>query len=269
MMFIGLIKRTHLHWKHLVIPAALLVFLAWGWATPPGLLGKADAIGYAVCHRIDTHSFFLGTRQMPLCARCSGMYLGAVLCLIYQVAQGRRGALPSKVVMVLLGLFILAFGIDGVNSYLSFFPKAPSLYQPQNWLRFVTGTGMGITIIAILLPLFNQTVWTTWDDHPALGNWKQMGGLILLAIGLIALGISGNVLILYPLALISAAGVVMILTMVYTMVLVMLFKRENHFNHLIQIGLPLLAGLTMAMIQIGAFDYVRFFLTGTWAGFTL
>ena len=269
MAFIGFIKRTGLQWKHLVVPAALLVFLTWGWATPPGLLGKADAIGYAVCHRIDAHSFHLGTREMPLCARCSGMYLGAVLCLFFQIAQGRRGALPSKWVTVLLGLFVLAFGIDGVNSYLTFFPKAPTLYQPQNWLRFVTGTGMGITIIAFLLPLFNQTLWTTWENRPALGNWKQMGGLILLAGGLIALGVTGNALILYPLALISAAGVVMILTMVYTMVLVMLFKTENNFSRLAQSWVPLLAGLTIAMVQVGLFDYIRFLLTGTWSGFTL
>ena len=56
-----------------------LVLLGWLLNTPPGLLGKADAIGYAVCHRIDLRSFHLGERALPLCARCSGMYLGAML----------------------------------------------------------------------------------------------------------------------------------------------------------------------------------------------
>jgi len=262
-------KRTGLQWKHLVIPVAVLVFLIWLRSTPPGLLGKADAVGYAVCHRIDTHSFHIGTREMPLCARCSGMYLGAILCLVFQAFQGRRGALPSKASLALFGLFVLAFGIDGVNSYLHFFPNAPSLYLPQNWLRLVTGTGMGLTITAFLLPMFNQTFWTTWDTRPALGNWKQVGGLMILAGGLIGLVLSGNPLILYPLALLSAGGVVMILTMVYSMVLIMIFKAENRFERLSQIWLPLLAGLTLAMIQIGALDLGRFLLTGTWSGFSL
>jgi uncharacterized membrane protein len=258
-----------LQWKHLLIPAACGIFFAWLWFTPPGLLGKADAVGYAVCHRISTHSLFFGDRQMPLCARCSGMYLGAILCLLFQTAQGRRGSLPSKGAFALFALAVLAFGLDGVNSYLHFFPQAPSLYQPQNWLRFITGAGMGITIIAFLLPIFHQTFWTTWDTRPALGNWKQMLGLIILTGGLAGLVLSGNPLILFPLALLSSAGVLMILTMVYSMVLLMLFKSENRFERLSQIWLPVLAGLTLAMIQIGAMDLGRFLLTGTWSGFSL
>ena len=61
----------------------------------------------------------------------------------------------------------------------------------------------------------------------------------------------------------------MILTMVYSMVLIMIFKAENRFERLSQIWLPLLAGLTLAMIQIGALDLGRFLFTGTWSGFSL
>jgi hypothetical protein len=57
--------------RGLLIIAFIAVLLAGLWATPPGLLGKADAIGYAVCHRIDLRSFHLGDRQLPLCARCT------------------------------------------------------------------------------------------------------------------------------------------------------------------------------------------------------
>ena len=41
--------------------------------------GKADHIGYAVCHQISVRSYFFGDHQLPLCARCSGQYLGALL----------------------------------------------------------------------------------------------------------------------------------------------------------------------------------------------
>src|SRR5512140_2838258 len=110
-----------------IIPwlVAASVLFVWLVYTPAGLLGKADAIGYAVCHRIDARSFHLGDRQLPLCARCSGMYLGAVLGLVYQSALGRRrGGLPSWRVLAVLGLFVVAFGVDGINSYLHLFPGA-------------------------------------------------------------------------------------------------------------------------------------------------
>jgi hypothetical protein len=58
-------------WRLLIVTAFGLVLLGWLINTPAGLLGKADAIGYAVCHRIDLRSFFIGERQFPLCMRCS------------------------------------------------------------------------------------------------------------------------------------------------------------------------------------------------------
>src|SRR5512135_3248394 len=72
--------------------AAVLLFGGWLLNTPPGLLGKADAVGYSVCHRIDARSFHIGNRQLPLCVRCTGMYLGAMLGLVYQAFLApRRG----------------------------------------------------------------------------------------------------------------------------------------------------------------------------------
>jgi len=34
-------------------------FTVWVLLTPPGLIGKLDAIGYAFCHRIADRSYFL------------------------------------------------------------------------------------------------------------------------------------------------------------------------------------------------------------------
>lgn len=107
-----------------------LVLLGWLLNTPPGLLGKADAIGYAVCHRIDLRSFHLGERALPLCARCSGMYLGAMLGLAYQAIRWpRRSGMPVRSVQAVLVVFVLAFALDGINSFMSLFPAGPLLYK--------------------------------------------------------------------------------------------------------------------------------------------
>jgi uncharacterized membrane protein len=264
--------------KYLVVLAALLVFIGWILNTPPGLLGRADAIGYAVCHRIDARSFHIGSRQLPLCARCSGMYLGAVIGLAYQMVFARkRSGTPHWSVIIPLVLFVLAFGIDGSNSYLYLiketYPDAlarlPNLYVPNNTLRLLTGSGMGLGIAAMLFPAFNQTMWKDADDRRVFPDLKSFALLFGLTLLLDLLVLTENPVVLYPVAFISVGGVLILLIMVYSMIWVMLMRQENEFTRFSQLWLALAAGFTIAMLQIAAIDLLRFWLTGTWGGFSL
>jgi len=256
--------------KVLVYIAVGLLILGWLLNTPPGLLGKADAIGYAVCHRIDSRSLHIGARQMPLCVRCSGMYLGAILGLCFQAwICPRRSGTPPVSILVMLGIFIAAFVIDGLNSFFSLLPGFPALYEPQHWLRILTGSGMGLVIAIALYPAFNQTVWKQPDERPAITNLISMAGLVLLTLILDSLILTENPFALYPIALISAGGVIIILSMVYSMLCLILFKRENRFSSPRQMLFPLTAGLGIAFAQIIVLDIIRYMITGTWEGFFL
>jgi uncharacterized membrane protein len=245
------------------LPAVLLfvgVLGAWLMYTPAGLLGKADAIAYAVCHRIDLRSFHLGARPLPLCARCTGMYLGAILGLAYFAVRGRgrAGLFPPLPVMAVLGVFTAAFGVDGLNSYLHFFPNAPHLYAPSNTLRLITGTLLGLTLASLVYAGFNQNAWRHWQQRATVPSLRAV--LPLMALG---------GLIMYPLALISAAGVLVLLTAVYTTMTLLVLRRENQADRWADLALPLLLGLTLAVAQVGVIDFVRYLATGTWAGFSL
>lgn len=251
-----------------------LLLIGWLFNTPSGLLGKSDAIGYAVCHRIEARSFHIHERPFPLCARCTGMYLGAVLGIIFQWGIGRqRSGLPSIPICIGLSLLVVAFGIDGVNSYFhlsmmqELLPGIPRLYEPNNALRLITGTGMGLVIAAALTPVFNQTVWAKADPRPLLSGRSTLV-MILLAVLVDALVLTDNVVILYPAAIISSLGVLIILTMVYSMVWIMILRRDNLYNSLRQLALPLWVGFGVALLQIAALDMVRYWLTGTWTGFS-
>jgi uncharacterized membrane protein len=252
-----------------LIPVLLLTF-AWLLNTPAGLLGKADAIGYAVCHRIDLRSFHLGDRQLPLCARCSGMYLGAMIGLLWQAffSPRRMGSPPKRVIFV-LGVFLFAFAVDGINSFVSLFPGGLQLYAPSNPLRLLTGTGMGLVIAAALFPAYNASVWQQADARPAIDGLKRLGVIILLAIIVDIFMLTENPMLLYPLAIISAAGVLILLTLVYTMLWLVVLKYENRYNGLKDLIVPLIAGFGLALVQIGILDWLRFLLTGTWDGFHL
>jgi uncharacterized membrane protein len=256
-------------WRWVLLGAAVVLSMVWLALTPPGVLGKADAVGYAVCHQIEARAFHIGERPFPLCARCTGLFVGAMLGLVYQILQGRKGRMPPTPVLIIFAVLALAWVFDGVNSFSMLVPMLPSLYETQNWTRLVTGTGMGLAVSALLWPSFIQTMFTRWIAKSPLGNWKQVGGLLLAAgllDGLILLEIPW---VLFPLALVGAGGVLVLLTMVYSMVWVMIFNKDNSFKNLRELMIPLLAGFITALLQVGVIDLARYLWTGTWAGFSL
>ena len=255
----------------LLILLAIGVLLVWLVYTPHGLLGKADAVGYAICHRIDLRSFHLGDRTLPMCSRCTGMYLGSSVALAFLVARGRAlaGQFPRRWILAVFCVLAAFFAIDGLNSYLTFFPGAPHLYAPNNTLRLLTGTGLGLGMGALVVPGFNQAVWTHVDGSRSLASWMDLGLMLLTALGVDLLVLTENPLVLYPLALVSSLGVVFLLTIVYTMLALLLSGRENKVAHPRQLLIPALVGFILAMLQIAGLDVVRYVLTGTWSGFAL
>jgi uncharacterized membrane protein len=255
----------------MVVAVAAVALVSWLLNTPAGLLGKADAIGYAVCHRIDGHSLHLGDRQFPLCARCTGMYLGALTGLIGMVlmGRGRAGGMPRRPVMLaLLGLMGL-MGVDGLNSYATFFPGLPHLYEPQNWLRVITGLGNGLFLAALVLPVLNQTLWRDWQPRPVLGGLRELLVLVAAAAVVAVLVLSDNVVVLYPLALLSAVGVLVMVVALNTTLLLIALRRENRAAGWAGALVPLVAGLALAIMEIGAVDAVRFAIFHTWGGMPL
>jgi uncharacterized membrane protein len=265
-----LLNLRRLAWEKPIFLAVGLLLVGWLLKTPSGLLGKADAIGYAVCHRIDSRSFHLGERPISLCARCTGMYLSAVVGLVYQGAVGwKRAGMPPTRVLAALGILGVAFVVDGLNSYLHLFPAFPGLYEPNNTLRLLTGSGMGLAIAGLLFPAFNQTVWSDSDLRPALPGWRALAGALLIVLLLDLIVLTENPLVLYPLTLVSAAGVLALLTMVYAIGWLMVLRYDNRFTRIRELLLPLVGGFGVALLQVIVLDALRFLLTGTWEGFQL
>jgi len=270
-------SRFHNISRWLVPIAALIVFGIWFSITPPGLLGKADAIGYAICHRIDERSFHILDRQLPLCARCTGeFYTAGISLLFFAVVSKKKSGMPGWKFGAPLIVFFLAFGIDGANSYLYLLKQTspgaldniPNLYIPNNTLRLFTGSGMGIALASILFPAFNQTTWKEYDPGPAL-DWKKLGALIGIIFLIDLLVLTENPVILYPIAIISVLGVLTLLIIVFSMSWLLIMRQENVFDSMTQLWLPFLAGTTLAFLMIAIIDLLRFQLTGTWGAFPL
>jgi uncharacterized membrane protein len=263
--------------RWLIPIAALIAFAVWFSIAPPGLLGKADAVGYAICHRIGERSFHIGERQLPLCARCTGEFFSAAVSLIFfAIVSPKRSGMPGWKLGAPLLFFLLAFGLDGSNSYLYLLKTTapgtleniPNLYVPNNTLRLLTGSGMGIALASILYPAFNQSVWKDAHQDRAL-DWKKLGILIGIIFLLDLAVLTENSIVLYPIAILSVLGVLALLIMVLSLVWLLVMRQENAFSSLKQMWMPFLAGTTLAFLMITAIDLLRFKLTGTWGGFPL
>lgn len=269
----GLAEPKTGHFRRRAVRAAMLLLAAlvvglWLALTPSGLLGKADAVAYAVCHRIDARSFHIGERALPLCARCTGMHLGALVSTLFFLARGRgkAGMYPSRAMAVTLGLFALVWAFDGVNSYLTLFPGGPHLYEPNNLLRLATGLLLGVGLGTIVYATFNQSVWRAWNPEPALRGFGDLGMLLAIEAVVMLAVLTENPLLLYPLAIIGSLAVLAVLTSVYTVMILLFLKRENQADSWGELVFPMLGGLTIAILQVGLIDLGRFALTGNWAG---
>ena len=258
-----------------VVPiAAIAAVIAWFIIAPEGALGKLDAIGYAVCHRIDARSFQIDERQLPLCARCTGEFYAAGIALLFQaIVSGRSSKLPSRGVIAILFAFFVAFGIDGSNSYLYLLKQTsggleqiPNLYIPNQTLRLFTGSGMGIALAAMLYPVINQSLWRTLDDRPALDG-KKLGILTAIIIVINLLVLTDSPIVLYPIAYLSALGTLSLLVIVFGLLWTIIMKQDNTFESPRQLWLAFASGLTLALLLILSIDLLRLSFTGTWNGF--
>ena len=95
-----------------------------------------------LCHQRQDRSFFIGTYQFPLCARCTGVTLGffvALLCLIFGIF------FPDS---ISIGFMIIMF-IDWALQY-------KKIKESTNMRRFVTGIlgGFGLSMFTYNLVTF-------------------------------------------------------------------------------------------------------------------
>jgi uncharacterized membrane protein len=250
-------------WDAAAVMLALIAILFVLLAPPHGILDKADRAGFAVCHQIPERTFWIAGRPLPLCARCSGTYLGALAGLLVLTLRGRGAAtrLPAWRFLLVLALFVLAWALDGANSFLSFFPGLPHLYEPRNLLRLVTGTLEGLALAAVLLPVLNLAFWAAPTGTRSIESWADLGWLLAGGAAVIALVSSEWPPLLYPLAITSGVTIVVLLGLVNSMLAVILMRREARMAGRGQAIAPLLLGMVLAVAELTAIGLARDALT--------
>lgn len=93
-----------------------------------------------ICHRKPERSFHYKNHQFPVCARCTGFYMGLAAFLIYSYFFNVEYSVSLFIISIIL---IIPAGIDG-------FTQLKGLRESNNNLRFITGFIGGIGLIIFL-----------------------------------------------------------------------------------------------------------------------
>jgi uncharacterized membrane protein len=140
--------------SHALRPAFIAASVAWALMLPlaPLVAGRPHAstmsaafalavygVGSMICHQLPERSYRLFGAQMPVCARCTGIYLGAAVSAVLAARGVRAAALaPRTLRRVLLAA--------AVPTALTLVFEWTTGVTPSNTVRFAAGVPIGAAI---------------------------------------------------------------------------------------------------------------------------
>ena len=89
---------------------------------------------YSGCHQLPDRSFFYKGKQFPVCARCTGVFIGQ--CSAFILAWWLEVLLPIAI------LLLAVMGVDWLMQSLK-------IRVSTNWRRFFTGIMGGFGLVSI------------------------------------------------------------------------------------------------------------------------
>lgn len=96
------------------------------------------------CHQMPSRSFFIGSYQFPLCARCTGIMAGRVIALLLFPVFLFAVDIPLLPALIVLPILLVPLAVDGmVQKFTS--------YTSTNFRRVVTGILWGFAEFTLIL----------------------------------------------------------------------------------------------------------------------
>lgn len=238
-----------------------LLLLATFLLTPWSLEEKSLAALHGLCAQRPSHSFWFAGSRLPFDARMTGIYGAFLLTACYLTVAGRlrRAGLPSLPVLAFLVAGVVGLGIDGVNALLHDL-RLPTLYEPRNWLRFLTGAWTGVLLGVVLWIAANAVIWRPSGDtvRAVLDGRRDLAALALLSAALGWLAMSGWRPVYWPLALYLVLAAVTLLALLALPAVQLLRRQEQRIESLAEIGWPASASLALACAFMFVASGLRF-----------
>jgi uncharacterized membrane protein len=88
-------------WAVLIVAATYLAGRAHAAPAANALIISVYGIGSVICHQLPERSFHLWSAQMPVCARCAGIYVGAAAFALGASASHGARTMQARTVLAL------------------------------------------------------------------------------------------------------------------------------------------------------------------------
>jgi uncharacterized membrane protein len=140
-----------------IAPAIALLAAAWVLLLvaapflPPLLSAMTYAFGSVICHQIAERSFHLHTYQLPVCARCVGLYSGAALAGAWVAL--RRAILPLWPAAREARLIT---AVAAIPTLVTVVLEWAGWWQPSNVTRAMAGVPLGAAVAYVVLRALRQ-----------------------------------------------------------------------------------------------------------------
>jgi len=234
------------------------------WAAVHGLCAQVE--GHMPC--FDGRPLSLETpacgRPLPLCTRDSGLYVGALLGMVYLLARRRWRAAgrPPRWFWAILAAIVALFVVDVLNSVALDWFNTKLLYPPNNILRLTSGLLMGLVVSVPLLWAINLSFAGRQRERPILAHWADPLGLLLVgAAGGAALW-SGWPPLHIPLLVLSVGGAVAMLAAGNTLAILTINRGKELLADTWEIFTPLLWGSIAAVGEMALLALLRYRIGG-------
>ena len=130
-------------------------------------------LGFAVCHQLPTHSLFCCAEQIPWCARCTGLYMGALISEITLFIFRPKGiARPPLLILIILSLGTFLLAVDALGDLFH-------LHASTNFTRLATGLWMGLSLPPLLVALLLKG--GKLDETKLFLRWDWLAATLALA----------------------------------------------------------------------------------------
>jgi uncharacterized membrane protein len=130
-------------WAGVIPLAALAAGSANGASVVYAFAIGVYAVGHVICHQLPVRSFHLWGVALPVCARCTGIYVGAALTALIISVQSMRTtpttAHARRLLIAALFPTALTLAYEGTTGAM-----------PANWIRALAGMPLGAAVIWLL-----------------------------------------------------------------------------------------------------------------------
>jgi uncharacterized membrane protein len=122
---------------------AWLALLTLGPILPVPLAGVVYALGSHICHQRPERSFHVFGAQLPVCARCVGIYAGATVGLLLTPRRSIRGRLSQRSLQMLLAA-------GATPTLITVIAEWSGVWHGSNQVRASAGVPLGLAVAFVV-----------------------------------------------------------------------------------------------------------------------